>query len=277
VACLAGLVIAVWVAPLNGAGGGVLTNLLPVTLLQAWSADPYTYYAGNSVSWSLSVEVFFYALFPFVIRPILRLEPAGLLCLLGAAVSFAIALPLVLSPAHQDTGLGFWAIYINPGYRLTEFVAGIALAGLLRAGVRIRVPVAAAMLLAAEAYLLVNAVPMYASRVAVTIIPFCLLIYVCAQADVAGGWTGLRHRRLIRLGQWSFAFYLVHQLVLRVVEIHVPGPLDGTAGRLALALLGYAAAIVIAYALFRLVEEPWERRIRRGGRVSLPSTATATA
>jgi peptidoglycan/LPS O-acetylase OafA/YrhL len=273
VACLAGLVIAVWVAPLNGGGGGVLTNLLPMTLLQAWSADPYTYYAGNSVSWSLSVEVFFYALFPFVVRPILRLQPAGLLRLLAAAVAFAIALPLVLSPAHQDTGLGFWAIYINPSYRLAEFVAGIALAGLLRAGVRIRVPVAVAMLLAAEAYVLVNAVPMYASRVAVTIIPFCLLIFVCAQADVSGKWTGLRDRRLIKLGQWSFAFYLVHQLVLRVLEIHVPAPLDSSSGRLALALLGYGAATAVAYALFRLVEEPWERRIRRGRRVALPATA----
>jgi peptidoglycan/LPS O-acetylase OafA/YrhL len=129
------------------------------------------------------------------------------------------------------------------------------------------------MLLAVEAYVLVNAVPMYASRVAVTIIPFCLLIYVCAQADVAGGWTGLRHRRLIRLGQWSFAFYLVHQLVLRVLEIHVPAPLDGSAGRLAVALIGYGAATVIAYALFKLVEEPWERRIRRGRRVALPVPA----
>jgi len=117
---------------------------------------------------------------------------------------------------------------------------------------------------------LVNAVPMYASRVAVAIIPFCLLIFVCAQADVSGAWTGLRHRRLIRLGQWSFAFYLVHQLVLRVLEIHVPDPLDSTDGRLALILFGYAAATAIAYALFRLVEEPWERRIRRGRRVALP-------
>ena len=197
--------------------------------------------------------------------------------LLAASVAFAIVLPLVLSPSHQDTGLGFWAIYINPSYRLAEFVAGIALAGLLRAGVRIRVPVAVAMLLAAEAYVLVNAVPMYASRVAVTIIPFCLLIFVCAQADVSGKWTGLRHRRLIKLGQWSFAFYLVHQLVLRVLEIHVPAPLDSSSGRLALALLGYAAATAIAYALFRLVEEPWERRIRRGRRVALPATATLGA
>ena len=115
-----------------------------------------TYYAGNSVSWSLSVEVFFYAPSPFVVRPILQPRAGRTLRLLAAAVAFAIVLPLLLNPAHQDTGLGFWAL-INPSYRLAEFVAGIALAGLLRPGVRIRVPVAVAMLLAAEAYVLVNA------------------------------------------------------------------------------------------------------------------------
>jgi peptidoglycan/LPS O-acetylase OafA/YrhL len=265
VACVAGAAIAQWIAPLNGPAGGLLRNLFPLTLLQSWSPDPYTYYAGNSVSWSLSTEVFFYALFPFVIRPILRCEGRGLVRLLCLTVAVAIALPLLLRPEHQDTGLGFWAIYINPAYRLLEFVAGIALAGLLRAGVRVRVPVAAAVALAVEAYLAANVVPMYASRVAVTIIPFCLLIFVCAQADVIGAWTGLRHPWLIRLGQWSFAFYLVHELILRVVNINVPDQLSGAGGRAALALLGYGTAIVTAYLLFRLVEEPWERRIRRGG------------
>lgn len=246
-----------------------------MTLLQSWSPDPYTYYGGNSPGWSLSTEVFFYALFPFVIRPILRLRRDGLLRLLGVAVVLAIMWPLVLSPVHQDAGIGFWAIYINPSYRLLEFVAGIALAGLLRAGFRVRVPVAVAMVLAVEAYMLVNLFPMYASRVAVTIIPFCLLIFVCAQADVLGSRTGLRHPWLIRLGQWSFAFYLVHGLVLRVVDIHIPDRLAGTGGRIALALLEYAAATAMAYLLFKLVEQPLERRIRHGGTATPRSEWTA--
>jgi peptidoglycan/LPS O-acetylase OafA/YrhL len=258
------VVVAQWVAPLNGAPGGVFRDLFPVTLLQAWSSDPYTYYAGNSVSWSLSVEVFFYALFPFVVRPLLRLGRSGLLRVLVLAVALAIAVPLLLRPAQQDSGLAFWAIYINPGYRLLEFGAGIALAGLLRRGFRVRIPVAIAMVVAVEAYLAANYVPVYASRVAVTIIPFCLLIFVCAQADASGGWTGLRRPVLVRLGQWSFAFYLVHQLLLRVIEGHVPARLGGRAGELAFVLGAYAAATAAAYLLFRLVEVPWERRVRGG-------------
>ena len=265
VACVAGLVVAQWIAPLGGPAGGLLRDILPMTLLQSWSPNPATYYGGNSVGWSLSTEVFVYALFPFMIRPVLRLGRGGLLRLLGVAVVLAIVWPLVLSPVHQDAGLGFWAIYINPVYRVLEFVSGIALAGLLRTGFRVRVPVAAAMALTVEAYLLVNVFPMYASRVSVTIIPFCVLIFVCAQADVVGGRTGLRHPWLIRLGQWSFAFYLVHGLLLRVIDINVPGWLSGSGGRLALALFEYGAATILAYLLFKLVEQPFERRIRHGG------------
>ena len=230
VACLAGLVVAVGRAVERPAEA--CSESPPVTLLQSWSADPYTYYAGNSVSWSLSVEVFFYALFPFFSDRSCASSRGGLLRLLAASVAFAIVWPLVLSPSHQDTGLGFWAIYINPIYRLAEFVAGIALAGLLRAGVRIRVPVAVAMLLAAEAYVLVNAVPMYASRVAVTIIPFCLLIFVCARPICPVSGRGCAIRRLIKLGQWSFAFYLVHQLAPTRARDPRPRPAGQPSGRL---------------------------------------------
>jgi len=97
-----------------------------------------------------------------------------------------------------------------------------------------------------------------------------LAIAAVAARELRGRRSLLSRRPLIVLGEWSFAFYLVHQLVLRVLEIHVPDPLDSTDGRLALILFGYAAATAIAYALFRLVEEPWERRIRRGRRVALP-------
>jgi peptidoglycan/LPS O-acetylase OafA/YrhL len=262
VAGAAGIAVAQWISPLGGASPGVGKDIFSLSLLQAWSPDPYTYYAGNSVGWSLSVEVFFYALFPFVIRPLLRLDHGKLLLLLAMVVGLAIVIPLELRPVQQDTGFAFWAIYINPVYRLLEFVAGIALAGLLRTGFRIRLPVAAAMGLALAAYLLVNRFPMYAARVPVTIIPFCLLILVCAQADVAGARTGLRATWLVTLGQWSFAFYLVHQLVLRVVDDRAPTHW-GTVGTLAFVLVVYAASVAVARVLYTLVEAPWERRLRR--------------
>ena len=208
--------------------------------------------------------MFFYALFPFIIRPILRLDRNRLAWLLVGAVALSILWPLLLRPEQQDSGVAFWSIYISPLYRLLEFVAGIALAGLLRAGVRTRIPVALAMALVVMAYLEAEVVPMWAGRVAMTIVPFCLLIFVCAQADVSGARTGLRHPWLIRLGQWSFAFYLVHQLILRVVNVNLAGHVTSAGGVLAVTLAEYAVATAAAYLLFTWIEEPWEKRIRRG-------------
>ncbi len=56
------------------------------------------------------------------------------------------------------------------------------------------------------------------ATVAIPVIPFCLLIFATAEADLEGRRTGLRHALLIRLAQWSYGFfYLVHQLVTRTV------------------------------------------------------------
>lgn len=45
------------------------SNMIAINslLLQSWVPDPQTYFSFNGVSWSLSVEIFFYALFPALI------------------------------------------------------------------------------------------------------------------------------------------------------------------------------------------------------------------
>jgi peptidoglycan/LPS O-acetylase OafA/YrhL len=194
---------------------------------------------------------------------------------LGAVVAAAIALPLVLHPTVESQGLAFWAIYIDPVYRLLEFVAGICLCALLRDGVRLRVRPGAAALLAVAAYVVAGHVPLYAMWVAVTVVPFCILIFACAQADVTGYRGVLHHPWLIRLGQWSYAFYLVHTLVLRATA-HANGIWASDAWRLLVVAASYGVTIVVAYALFRFVEHPLERRIRRGG-TATPQSEVALA
>src|SRR5690606_18157144 len=50
-----------WVKPFNI---GVL--ILSLLLLQAWSRDSVVLFSGNPAAWTLSVEVFFYALLPWI-------------------------------------------------------------------------------------------------------------------------------------------------------------------------------------------------------------------
>jgi peptidoglycan/LPS O-acetylase OafA/YrhL len=242
----------------------ILKSIFPITLLQAWSSDPSIYYGGNSLAWSLSVEVFFYALFPLLIGPIMRLDRRGLGLVLAACAVVAVSVPLALRP-DGETGVEFWAIYINPTWRLLEFVIGLCLCALIRGGLRLRIPPLGAAMVAVAAYLVAGQVPLYAMWVATTLIPFAVLLFAFAESDLEGRRTMIRHPLLIRLGQWSFAFYLVHQLVLRAVhrlaDHHPSGEWRGL-----LFLGSLLAATLLAYMLFRFVEHPLERRIRHGDR-----------
>lgn len=93
-----------------------------LALVQSWSS--LTVLVWNGPAWSLSVEAFFYLLFPFVAPALLQLTSRGLAV---AALVFWIASlagPLAaLVTANFDRN--FWMF--NPLVRLPEFLLGIAL------------------------------------------------------------------------------------------------------------------------------------------------------
>src|SRR4029079_6445765 len=99
-------------------------------------------------------------------------------------------------------------MYFLPPARLLEFVAGILLALLISRGALNRIPLLPVALIAAATYLLAGWAPMYLQPVALMLLPWVLVIAAAAQRDLAGGspapgW-------LVRLGVWSYAFYLFH-------------------------------------------------------------------
>ena len=80
---------------------------------------------------------------------------------------------------------------------------------------------------------------------------------------------------MIRLGEWSFALYLLHQLVIRAATRAGLGP-DGTIPSTVpfiAATLGVSVAL--SALLYSLVERPSERRLRggRGARAQVKALA----
>jgi peptidoglycan/LPS O-acetylase OafA/YrhL len=270
-ALILGLSVARSLAPRPETGGPTAT-VANALLLGSWV--PGWSQAGDPVSWSLVCEAFFYAAFPLLALLTVRLGPRGArrllaLALLGAVVGTAVA---VLASADLSR---------VPLLRLPEFVAGVACARLVRIGAWPRVSPSAALAVLAAGWVVASLLGSRAAFALPTLPGFVLLIGALGQVQAEGRpeahlVRALSHPLVVRLGQWSFAFYLVHVLVMRVVEhtlVSHPGwsAVPGTA--LMAGVLGVAVAV--SGALHHAVEEPANARIRRLGRLRRGAPAAA--
>jgi len=239
-------------------GESPLANQLPALFgLQAWAPSDRVHFAGNAVLWSLSCEAFFYLCFPLVIGRLRALGNRVAGGLLAVVLAAAIAWPVVLHPT-TGSGVRYWLMYLFPPARFLEFAAGILLALLISRGAVGRVPLWPACTLAALVYLLAGWAPMHLQPVALMLLPWVLVIAAAAQHDLAGG--AAAPRWLVRLGVWSYAFYLFHQLILKdFAFVHRPG---GTTLQLTCTLVLLLVAIGLAGLLAERVEAPLERRLR---------------
>ena len=240
--------------------------LASLLLVQAWLGDQQWVYAYNGVSWSLSCEAFFYAVFPFLAVRLARLEP-GKLLRIGAAV-FAGAACLIAVLLAAVPGFDWGALfYTFPAFRVAEFTVGICLAIAMRKGWKPRFGVGLGAAAAIGSFLLLEVVdgiaPWHTAGAlsgALCIPGFALLIAAYAERDRTGRRpTFASAPAMVKLGEWSFALYLVHELVLRTaLEL---GP-ESLAERAAYAAIGVVIAIPLAGALYTFFERPIEARLR---------------
>ncbi|MGW7658275.1 acyltransferase family protein, partial [Streptomyces tendae] len=201
----AALLLACTLAPTTRpkGSGELFANLL---LVSSWKHDWWQ--ALSPVSWSLCCEAFFYMLFPALFAVARRLGPRALFAAAGLCVAVVIALPW----AGQHYALG-WDLYASPLLRLPEFVLGIVLARLVWLDVWRGPGVGVSLVIAVAGYSLTSVVPADYHHAACTVLGFGSLIAAGAVADLNGTWSVWRGRRSVRLGELSFAFYMIHILV----------------------------------------------------------------
>ncbi|MGW0213467.1 acyltransferase family protein [Micromonospora chokoriensis] len=247
-----------------------LENLL---LLQAWDPRMGWFYSVNTVSWSLSCEFFFYLCLPLVL-PLLRRARPQLLWALVVAMPLLI---LALWPAQElvPEVNRWWFTQVFPLTRSLEFWLGAAAAELMlrglwrgpglavASGIFVATWVAAAQWIRAELWTTLLAVV------------YLLVITAAADADVRDKRSPWRSRPLVWLGEVSFAFYLVHVLVMTsVLRWSGDWGTGFTGWRGPAVVLGFLAVnLVLAGLLHRYVETPMMRRLapRRPARpVSVP-------
>jgi peptidoglycan/LPS O-acetylase OafA/YrhL len=187
------------------------------------------------------------------------------------AVCAAAVIGAALIGHAASPDIRHWIVYVFPLARLPEFVLGILLALEVRAGGLRRVRLAPALVLAVVAWVVTPAAAPAFRVAAVTLVPFTMVIAAAAHADLSGQESRLRCRPLVLLGEWSFAFYLLHELVLRTAAraLDLQG-LSPPAAALAVAAT-LVTAVAASAALFAFVERPLERRLRSSpGRVAAP-------
>ena len=133
-------------------GSPVGSFIASALLVQAWV--PTWAVSWNYPAWSLSVETFFYALFPLILALLRRLDRRGLAVVMALAAFASVSLSLVPTLVGIDgigdataTGqvTGAWAAVFkySPPVRLPEFVFGVALGRMFLARRRGETPASA--------------------------------------------------------------------------------------------------------------------------------------
>ena len=242
--------------------------LLTVSLLQSWV--PQAALTWNSVCWSLSVEAFFYFVFPLLLLGSAKFSKTKLaLCLVGfwlVSLSFSFSYvhfhPDGMDKINSGETTLFWKniLSFNPIVRLPEFAVGACAGRLFLAGAgkkSFATPLILGGLLAfACVVVFAGKIPNPVMSAGLLSSAFAAIIYGCA---LQPKWTSfLTNSWLVLLGDASYSLYLLHSLVItRAFDAasHLAHP-----ARVAVALAVAIAASLLSY---RLVEEPARRLLRR--------------
>lgn len=243
-----------------------VTNLL---LLQSFIPSRNYYFSINSVSWSLSDEVFFYLLMPMLLALLAKLRSVfSVRRLLVLLLISWILMSIVLSSQHGT--MDEWALYVFPPIRLFDFITGVLLCelsvllGTARWSlVRWSLFEFGTMLLVVTTIEVSPWLP-ESLRFSALYMPAWGLLILIFSRQMGIFSTIFSHRTLEFLGQTSFSFYMIHYIVIKLFYTDRMATLvgGGVHEHIKMMSLAFVVSTVLSGALFLLYEEPVRKRIR---------------
>jgi peptidoglycan/LPS O-acetylase OafA/YrhL len=248
----------------------VLSSVLVLLLLQAWV--PVAALSWNAVAWSLSVEAFFYAVFPFALARYSKLSrtvlwasiPACWLAGLAISGGYLLLQPAgmsYVSSANYTSAVQFVKFF--PLVRLPEFLMGMACGFLFLRSERNpkhALPLVGLGLLGVAATTLAaRFVPYLVVHTAMSGPAFAAVVCGMALQPSWAAW--LNNRALILFGNSSYSFYLLHTMFVWPFFHNMQTQAVRNQGFVGIALW-LAMMLTISSLVYRFIEEPARRKLR---------------
>ncbi len=240
---------------------------LNVSLLQSYLPFSGSYLSFNSVSWSISAEFFFYAMFPLLLVAIYKAKSKIALW----APLFLVPVLIFLTPEHWHKDI----FYINPVIRICDFFIGMLLYRLYVHGVfkpttnrGATILEIAALALLGVFFAFKNSVPEGYRYCVYYWIPMALIVLVFSYQQ--GAISRLLSNRILVLGgEISFAFYMCHVLFIYYGP-SVNSFLHLSLSDYVLAPVMLAVSLCASYVLFKYFEMPMNKWIKKKFAESAP-------
>ncbi len=231
------------------------TTAILANLTLTHSLGVTSYGSFNIPSWSISAEMFVYALFPLFALMITRL-PA----LVNAALVVLYVVATVMIRDHL--GLRDWTLawYDMGALRaVPTFFTGVLIAHLLSTRWKDFAP----SIWWAHGAFLLTLLPMHLNaRDEWALAGFALVVLLAAAAEQHGAESRMQGSRFVHLGDASYSLYMWH-MPIKVGIFAIMGKLFGTAllPMWGAAILSFAVALSVALLCYRLFEMPMRRLI----------------
>ncbi|MFD9797093.1 acyltransferase family protein [Streptomyces sp. NPDC059070] len=269
------------------------TAVANLFMVQVWVPKFDVFSSVNTPSWSLGCEAVFYASFPLLHALFLRIPAERLKYWIGGLTALVVATPTLAYAVFPDkpyfpggeqlgahaTVTQYWFAYFLPPVRMVDFALGMLVALAVMKGRWWNIGMLWSTVLMVGGYVLASHVPFLYAQRSTTIVPIVFLIAAAATADVKGEFTLFRNRTMVWLGEVSFAFYLIHYVVLTYGRKWLGHDYYSTAETAGLLALMFAIAMVASWALYALIERPitrnWSKPRRRAAAGGTPPLAGA--
>ncbi len=236
--------------------------LLNLLLLHSFIPIKNFYFSFNGPSWSISDEMFFYLLFPFFILMFNKIK-------LSKFYSFVFILLISLSIQFFPDTIVNGYFYVNPFFRITDFIIGILIFYIydskkVEAYIKYKNTFTfieiGSIILFFIFFTFHKYIPFGYRLFGYYWIPMSLLILIFSYQS---GYISklLSGKMMIVLGEISFSFYLIHQLIIKFIYA-LNKKMHWTENGILLILVVFFISLILSYLMYNFIELPSNRYLK---------------